>query len=129
MLSANEGLVAVSHRIKISSSLSPLSWTRITVRKIIIDKVHVISSEIYTSKRRIRRNRKPSRPTACQRSVQCWCHSERTSVGVIEAGDGCSPPYNVDSVVGMILGIVGLSEEVGWALTCNVYLHLFSSLV
>jgi hypothetical protein len=82
-----------------------------TVRSIIVDKVEVVGSKVYTTKGRINRDGKSGGAAASQRGVQVWCYSQGAGVSIVTlTSNGC--PDNVDGIESAISWMCRLTEEV-----------------
>jgi hypothetical protein len=119
MLSASDGSSAILREF-----LSiPHVKRELTIRSKIINKIQIICPEIHTAERCSGWHSKPCRSTTCQGSVQVRCYGQSAGESIVETGHGDRGPDYVDCVVGLLGGVGGLADEVGWSLAGDVHLE------
>jgi hypothetical protein len=109
-------------RYSLLTSPSAYGNGRLTIRRKIVNKVQIISPEIYTSERCPRRHSKACGSAACQGSVQIRGYGQGAGEGVVEAGHGNGGPYYVYCVVRLGGWVGGLADEVGGPAAGDIYL-------
>lgn len=94
------------------------------IRQVIIDKIQVVSSEICVAKWCAVGYVVTSGSTASQTAVECWGYGKRRCIRIVVAsctGCACSVvPNHIDSILGVVIGELGLAEQSQGAWTGDV---------